>query len=101
MSEYEEIKQELSELRAEVRKGFAEMKKWRASVDVATKGDDDHDVWGYKQKISYNRQQIKDQAEKLSSVETKVNKIIWTAIGAASVAGTAAAVIFNVITSFI
>lgn len=99
MSEIQEVKKELSELRQEVREGFREIRQWSDRVDVGMKGNDEHDVWGYKQKISYNRKRIHSNGEKIESVEAKVNKIIWTAIGAGGVTGTAAAIIFNLVLS--
>lgn len=99
MSEIQEVKQEISELRQEVRQGFRDIRQWSDKVDVGMKGNEEHDVWGYKQKISYNKKRINANGDKIQSVEAKVNKIIWTAIGAGAVTGTAAAIIFNLVLS--
>lgn len=101
---YESLKQEICDLKDEIRNGFEAIRSiqdWKQSADVGMKGNDEHGVWGYRQKIDYNRDKISETVKRLDGVEMKVNKIIWTAIGAATVAGTVAAIIFSLVQSVI
>lgn len=102
------LRSELQDFRNEVRKEFQELRDWKESTEVGMTGNEHHGVWGYKQKIDYNREKIAenekenskkhiDAKEHRDSIEMKVNKIVWTAIGAASVAGSAAAIIFSLL----
>lgn len=97
MSEYQQLRTEINELRKEIHEGFKNIEEWREKADVGMRGSDIDNVWGYKQKIDYNGKRIGDNNEAIKDIEMKVNKIIWTAIGAASVSGTGAAVIFNIL----
>lgn len=99
MSEYSQLKQDIENLRSDMKKGFQELKDWRSEAEVSMRGLPDRGIWGARQKIDYNREKIAENGKKIEKVEMKVNKVIWMAIGAGSVAGTAAAIIFSLLQS--
>lgn len=93
-------------------KGLDALKEWKNEADIGMAGDDHHGTWGYKQRIAYNKGRI-DEIEKSTndkifevreialSNRLRINKIFWTVIGAGSVTGSTAALVFWIITTFV
>lgn len=91
----------LQELREEVRRGFRELREWKSEAEVGMTGNEHHGVWGYKQKIDHVQKTVREIRLDVDNIEMKVNKIIWTTIGASAVAGALSALIFMLAHSLI
>ena len=74
MSEYGQLKQDIEELRADMKKEFQELKDWRSEAEVGMKGLPDRGIWGARQKIDHNRDKIAENYGRIQEVNMKVNK---------------------------
>lgn len=105
MSEIDQIKKQLIDLKIEVRGGFQEFRDWRTQVNIARSGQEQDGIWGYKQKIDYNRRRISEVETKLeprvARLEMQAARAMGFALGIGSVGGAASAIIFNLVLSVI
>jgi len=97
MPEINTLREELELIRSEIKAGFEDISRWRTDVDTATMGLSKHGVWGYQQKIEYNKQKISALETRQSKLELTLQKHLGVALGVGAVGGGASAIIFNLI----
>lgn len=97
MSELSEVKQELAELRKVVNKGFADMAEWKKETEIALRGQDQDDVWGYNQKFKHLRESYKEHETRILTLEINWKKMVAWVLGAGSGAGLIGGIVFNII----
>lgn len=98
------LKNEIHQLRVEMRDGFAEFRAWKTEADIGALGLESRGIWGHSQKIAYNKKKVAALQEQqatlardVAKVSTRIDKVIFVAIGGAAVSGTLGAIIFTLI----
>lgn len=103
-----ELRKEMAEIRSEMTSGFNEMREWRHEADIGMQGIESRGIWGHRQKIAYNQKKIEgieagqiELESRVVTVDRKADKIIYMAIGAATVGGALGGLVFTLITKIV
>lgn len=97
MSEISELKEEVSELRQTVEKGFKGLREWQRDTDIILRGNENDDVWGLKQKIKYHKTKLDDHKERILTLEINYKTVMAWVIGAGAGAGLIGGIVFNIV----
>lgn len=96
-TEIQILREQLAEVQQEIRSGFQDIAKWRRDIDTATMGLATRGIWGYQQKIEYNKKKITALEKRQTKLELTFQKHLGIALGIGAVGGSTSAVIFNLI----